>query len=151
MNPEGVVKEFFDRWNKHDVDGAVALLDPKIVGSNPLVLQRTVGKEGARKGIEAYNKAFPDLKMAITQIVVQGDTVALEEVETATFKEPLEVATLALPPTNRSYELRVACFFRVTAGGLIAEMRNYWDTRTFFQQLGIDLESLSTFVKSVWL
>ena len=79
--------------------------------------------------------------MAITQIVAQGDTVALEEVETATFKEPLEVATLALPPTNRSYELRVACFFRVNAGGLIVEMRNYWDTRTFFQQLGIDVES----------
>jgi steroid delta-isomerase-like uncharacterized protein len=151
MDPEEVVKEFFDRWNKHDVDGAVALLDSKLVGSNPLVLQRTVGKEGARKGIEAYNKAFPDLKMQITKIVAQDDTVAVEEVEIATFKEPLEVATLTFPPTNRPYELRVACFFRVNAEGLIAEMRNYWDTRTFFQQLGIDLESLSTFIKSVWL
>jgi steroid delta-isomerase-like uncharacterized protein len=101
--------------------------------------------------MEAYNKAFPDLKMAITKIVAQDDTVVVEEVEIATFKEPLEVATLTLPPTNRPYELRVACFFRVNAEGLIAEMRNYWDTRTFFQQLGIDLESLSTFIKSVWL
>jgi steroid delta-isomerase-like uncharacterized protein len=138
-----------DRWNKRDVDGAIALLDSKLVGSNPLVLHWTVGNEGVRKGIEAYNKAFPDLKMAITTIVAQGDTVALEEVETATFKEPLEVATLTVPPTNRSYELRVACFFRVNADRLIAEMRNYWDTRTFFQQLGIDLEPFSTFVKSV--
>jgi steroid delta-isomerase-like uncharacterized protein len=151
MNPEEVVKEFFDRWNKHDVDGAIALLDSKIVGSNPLVVQRTVGKEGVRKGIEAYNKAFPDLKMAITKIVAQGDTVAVEEIETATFKEPLEVATVTLPPTNRPYELRVGCFFRVNADGLIAEMRNYWDTRTFFQQLGVDIESFFTFVKSVWL
>jgi steroid delta-isomerase-like uncharacterized protein len=114
-------------------------------------VQRTVGKEGVRKGIEAYNKAFPDLEMAITKVVAQDDTVAVEEVETATFKEPLEVATLTLPPTNRPYELRVACFFRVNADGLIAEMRNYWDTRTFFQQLGVDLESFSAFVKSVWL
>ena len=72
MNPEEVVKEFFDRWNKHDVDGAVALLDSKLVGSNPLVLQRIVGREGIRKGAEAYNKAFPDLKMAITQIVLRA-------------------------------------------------------------------------------
>jgi limonene-1,2-epoxide hydrolase len=87
--------------------------------------------------------------MAITKIIAHGDTVALEEVETATFKEPLEVATLTVPPTNSSYELRVACFFRVNADRLIAEMRNYWDTRTFFQQLEIHLESFPTFVKSV--
>jgi steroid delta-isomerase-like uncharacterized protein len=149
MDPEEVVKEFFDRWNKYDVDGAVALLDSEIEASNPLVLHRRMGKEGVRKGIEAYNKAFPDLKMAITKIVARDDTVALEEVETATFKEPLEVATLTIPPTNRSYELHVACFFRVNAEGLIAEMRNYLDTRTFLQQLGVDLESLSAFAKSV--
>jgi steroid delta-isomerase-like uncharacterized protein len=143
MNPEKIVKKFFDQWNAYDVDGAVALLDSEVVASNPLVLQRRSGKEGARKGIAAYNKAFPDLKMEITTIVAHGDTVAVEEVETATFKGPLEAATLAIPPTNKSYELRVACFFRVNAEGLIAEMRNYWDTRTFFQQLGIDLESFS--------
>ena len=87
--------------------------------------------------------------MEITTIVARGDTVAVEEVEIATFKGPLEVATLAIPPTNRSYELRVACFFRVNAKGLIAEMRNYWDTRMFFEQLGIDLESFSKVIMSI--
>jgi hypothetical protein len=57
--------------------------------------------------MEAYNKAFPDLKMEITKIVAQDDTVAVEEVETATFKDPLEAATLTIPPTKRCYELRV--------------------------------------------
>jgi len=149
MNPEEIVKKFFDRWNKHDVDGAVALLDSEVVGSNPLVLQRKSGKEAVRKGIEAYNKAFPDLKMEIMKIVAHGDTVAVEEVETATFNGPLKVATLTIPPTNQSYELHVACFFRVNADGLIEEMRNYWDTRTFFQQLGIDPESFSKFMRSM--
>jgi steroid delta-isomerase-like uncharacterized protein len=149
MNPEEIVKKFFDRWNKHDVDGAVALLDSEVVGSNPLASQRKYGLEGVRKGMVALTKAFPDLKMEITEIVAHGDTVALEEVETATFKGPLEVATITIPPTNRSYELRVACFFRVNAKGLIAEMRNYWDTRSYFQQLGIDPESFSKFMMSM--
>ena len=149
MNPEEVVKKFFDSWNEHDVDSAVALLDSEVVGSNPLASQQKYGLEGVRKGIEAYNKAFPDLKMNITKIVTHGDTVAVEEVETATFKDPLEVATLTIPPTNRFYELRVACFFRVNAKGLIAEIRNYWDTRMFFQQLGIDPESFSKFMGSM--
>jgi len=149
MNPEEIVKKFFDRWNAYDVDGAVALLDSEVVASNPLVLQRRSGKEDVRKGIDAYNKAFPDLKMEIIKIVAQGDTVAVEEVETATFKGPLEVATLTIPPTDRPYELRVACFVRVNAKGLIAEMRNYWDTRIYFQQLGIDPESFSKFMMSM--
>jgi hypothetical protein len=54
---------------------ADALLDSEIEASNPLVLRRRMGKEGVRKGIEAYNKAFPDLKMAITKIVARDDTV----------------------------------------------------------------------------
>ena len=149
MNPEEVVKKFFDRWNEHDVDGTAAPLDSEVVGSNPLASQQKYGLEGVRKGIEAYNKAFPDLKMEITKIVVQVDTVAVEEVETATFKGPLKVATLTIPPTNQSYELHVACFFWVNADGLIAEMRNYWDTRTFFQQLGIDPESFSKVIISM--
>jgi steroid delta-isomerase-like uncharacterized protein len=149
MNPEEIVKKFFDRWNKHDVDGAVALLDSEVVGSNPLASQWKYGLEGVRKGIESLTKAFPDLKMEITKIVARGDTVALEEVETATFKGPLEVATVTIPPTNRSYELRVACFIRVNSKGLIAEMRNYWDTRSYFQQIGIDPESFSKFMRSM--
>ena len=53
MNPEEIVNKFFDGWNEHDVDGVVTLLDSEVVGSNPLVSQRNIGKEGVRKGIEA--------------------------------------------------------------------------------------------------
>ncbi|MGB8312609.1 MAG: ester cyclase [Halobacteriota archaeon] len=149
MNPEEIVNKFFDGWNKHDVNGVVTLLDSEVVGSNPLVSQRKIGKEGVGKEIEAYTKAFPDLKMEIIKTVAQGDTVAVEEVETATFKGPLELSTLTIPPSNRFYEMRVACFFRVNAKGLIAEIRNYWDTRNFFQQLGIDPKSFLEFTRSV--
>jgi len=142
MNSEEVVTKFFDHWNKHDVDGAIAPLDSEVVGSNPLTAQRKYGLEGVRKGIEALTKAFPDLKMEITKILSHADTVALEEVETATFKGPLEGVTLITPPANRAYELHVACFFRINAEDLIAEMRNCWDTRSYFQQLGIDPEPL---------
>jgi len=148
MNPEEVVNKFFDCWKKRDVDGVITLLDSEVIGSNPLVSQRKIGKEGVQKGIEAYTKAFPDLKMEIIKIVAQGDTVAVEEVETATFKGPLELSTLTIPPSNRSYEMRVACFFRVNVNGLIAEIRNYWDTRNFFQQLGIDPNSFLEFMRS---
>lgn len=149
MNSEEVVTKFFDVYNKHDVDGAAALLKSEVVASNPLASQQTYRKEGVRKGMVALTKAFPDLKMEITKIISHGDTVALEEVETGTFRGPLEGVTLIIPPTNRAYELHVACFFRINAEGLIAEMRNYWDTRSYFQQLGIDPGSFTQFMRSV--
>ena len=149
MNPEEIVKKFFNRWNKHGVDGAAALLESEVVVSNPFASQRKIGKEGVRKGMAALTKAFPDLNMEITKIFALGDTVALEEIETATLRGSLEGATLTISPTYKSYELRVACFFRVNVKGLIAEMRNYWDTRSYFQQLGIDPESFSKFMMSM--
>ncbi len=91
MNPGETVKKFLDRWNKHDVDGIVTLLDAEIVGSNPLLdPHKQRGIEGVREGTTALIRAFPDIKMEIAKTVVQGDTVAVEYVETAALKALLQ-------------------------------------------------------------
>ena len=150
MNPGETVKKFLDRWNKHDVDGIVTLLDAEIVGSNPLLdPHKQRGIEGVREGTTALIRAFPDIKMEIAKTVVQGDTVAVEYVETATLKGPFELSTLSTQPTNRSYKLPVALFFRVNDKGLIVELRSYWDTRKYFQQIGIDPASFLEFGRSI--
>jgi len=46
----------------------------------------------------------------------------------------------ALAPTNRSYNLPVASFFRINPQGLIVEQRTYWDTADWADQMGIDLK-----------
>jgi ketosteroid isomerase-like protein len=64
--------------------------------------------------------------------------VVCEVVETATFTGSLDWPTGAIAPTNKSYKLPFAAFFRIDAQGLIAEQRNYWDTADWIRQVGID-------------
>ena len=71
-------------------------------------------------------------------IMAEGDKVACEVIETATFTGPMELPSGVLAPTNRSYKLPVASLFRVNAQGLIIEQRTYWDTADWERQIGID-------------
>lgn len=69
--------------------------------------------------------------MRLDRVIVNDDSVAVEELETA-----------VLTATNRSYSMHVACFFRVNTEGLIVEIHNYWDTKTYFEQLETDPKAL---------
>lgn len=127
------VRLFFDAWNRKDLDGLVALLGAQVNGRNPLSGQENaIAKEDFRTILQKNLQAFPDLHMRVDRLISDGEIVAIEELETAT-----------LAFTNQSYEMPVACFFRVNSEGMIVEIHNYWDTKTYFQQIGTDPETLS--------
>ena len=86
--------------------------------------------------------AFPDWIDQITLIIAQDEMVAYEYLETATFTGSFQSPNGAIPPTNQSYSIRVATFFRVNFKGLIAEMRSYFDRTVFISQTGISLHSM---------
>ena len=85
-----------------------------------------------------FMKALPDLREEIVSVVAEGDKVACQIIETATFTGPMELPTGPVAPTNRAYTLPVASFFRLDAHGLLVEQRTYWDTADWAQQIGID-------------
>ncbi len=78
------------------------------------------------------------LKETVLSIVSEGDRGVYEVVETATFTGALGWPTGTIAPTNRSYKLPFAAFFRVNAQGLIFEQRNYLDTANWILQVGIE-------------
>jgi predicted ester cyclase len=90
------------------------------------------------KGFKMFDKALPNLKEELVSIIAEDDRVVCEVVETATFSGPMEFPTGVIAPTNRSYKLPVASFFRVNSQGLIVEQRTYWDTADWADQMGID-------------
>jgi predicted SnoaL-like aldol condensation-catalyzing enzyme len=99
---------------------------------------RAAGKDMIAKGFTMFDKALPDLKEEVVSITAEGDRVACQVMETATFTGPMDLATGVVAPTNRSYKLPVASFFRVDAQGFIVEQRTYWDTANWAKQIGID-------------
>ena len=138
MTAEETVNAYWRAWTEHNLDGLLRLLAPDFVSRSSLSNGRPAGKDMIAKGFSMFDKALPNLREEVVSIVAEGDRVACEVVETATFTGPMELSTGAIEPTNRSYILPVASFFRINPSGLIAEQRTYWDTARWAEQIGID-------------
>jgi len=137
MTPKEIVTKYWEAYTKHDQAGILLLLAPDYALRSPLS-GGAATKDMVAGGLKLFEKSFPDLKEEVTSMIVEGDRVACEVMETATFTDSLDWPTGAIAPTNKFYKLPFAAFFRVNAEGLIAEQRNYWDTAAWIRQVGID-------------
>jgi len=138
VTPEETIRAYWRAWTEHKLGDLLALLAPDFVSRSSLSQGRAAGKDMIAKGFEMFDRALPNLREEVVRVVVDGDQVACEVVETATFSGPMVLPTSVLAPTNRSYTLPVASFFRIGACGLIVDQRTYWDTADWAQQIGID-------------
>jgi predicted ester cyclase len=93
----GLVRRFVEEvWNKGNMSVADELLSPNVKLYEP-VLGDLAGIEGAKQHIRLFRTAFPDLNIAIDDIVVAGDKVFVRWTGTGTHKGSL----MGLQPTNR--------------------------------------------------
>jgi len=146
LTPKEVVEKLIEAWNVHDIDTSRALIDPEFVYSTPGMMNqgiKSIGKDAMLNQVWMMcYRAFPDCHIHTTNIIAEGDEVVLEEIETGTMKNPMEMPDGSIPATNRAYKVPYAFFFKVNAKGLITSMRVYTDTWQFMTQLGIHPEVL---------
>jgi steroid delta-isomerase-like uncharacterized protein len=127
-----IVREGWDAWNAHDIEGAGKNLDERHVWETDTLPAPVVGRDGYRQAMQMYVRAFPDLRFTIDQLLPSGDYVVTQYTATGTQKGEL----MGIPPTNRRAE---------THGCTVAEIRNgkvirtsvYWDTGHLLRQLGV--------------
>jgi steroid delta-isomerase-like uncharacterized protein len=136
--PEETVQDYWRAWSEHNLDHLLALLAPGFISRSSLGQGRPAGKDLIAKGFKVFVNALPDLRENIVSLFGQENRVACEVIETATFTRPMELPAAVIAPTNRSYKLPVASFFRLDAQGLIVEQRTYWDTANWAEQIGLD-------------
>ena len=128
-------------WNAHDA-GAIAALytsdatvrdaaDP----DNP-----AVGSEAVRGRAEAILSAFPDAKLEMRSITIEGDRVAHEWLFTGTHDGEL----LGVPATGRQTRNIGVSVERVNDEGLTVEETAYWDVAIFLRQVGALPEPTAT-------
>jgi predicted ester cyclase len=67
---------------------------------------------------------------------LDGMAVATEHTGRGTHTGPFPTHEGEIPPTGRSVEVRFGEFFQLR-DGKICLMRAYWDSATFFRQLGV--------------
>jgi steroid delta-isomerase-like uncharacterized protein len=93
-----VVKSLYPLFEKKDEKAFLALLTDDFVHSDQPEPEDVKGKEGAKKELATWLKAFPDLKMNVTNAWAFGDIVVTEVETTGTLKGPLG----ALKPNGKS-------------------------------------------------
>jgi len=84
--------------------------------------------------ISSLRKAYPDMKIEVEHINVDGDTVIARVLFTGTNMGPRG----DMPPTNKKVSLHSAWFFKIQ-DGVIVEQRDYANMATVFDQLGFTL------------
>jgi steroid delta-isomerase-like uncharacterized protein len=138
MTPKETISSYWRAWTEHNLESLLCLLDPEFTSRSSLSQGRPASKDMIAKGFKMFDKALPNLKEEVVSIVAEENRVVCEVLETATFSGPMELPMGVIIPTNRSYKLPIASFFRINSQGLILEQRTYWDTADWAQQIGID-------------
>lgn len=114
-----------------DIDRLVdQLFTPDFVDHNPEPWQAP-GSEGVKQYIRELNRAFPDIKFTLKDIIAEGDKVATRTVVTGTHKGDFS----GIPPTGKTFSVDDFDVFRVVDGKIV-EHWGILDTHKMLVQLG---------------
>jgi len=134
---EVLVREHMDSENRHEFDATMATFDhPRY----ELIATGDVydGPEEVARYFEETRTAFPDQRNEIIALHHADDAVLVEAWVRGTHLGPYR----GLPPTGRSWELRILADFLFDEDRLVCE-RVYFDSATVLRQLGIAHDPLS--------
>jgi steroid delta-isomerase-like uncharacterized protein len=118
-------------WNRYG-----AMLADDAVYEEEATRQRVQGKSQVIEAVKRWATAFPDLKGTVKQTHASGDRVVVEIVWDGTHQGPLTGPFGNIPATNKHGSVpavEVVTF----DGGLISEIRHYFDLMTILQQIGV--------------
>ncbi len=130
--PTQTVQAFLDAFAGHDVDAALAVVDPRVsVTVHPLGLHDQ-GADALRTVLADLVRGFPDLMISVSRVITTGDVV------TALFKAEGTQAAGYAGAINQEKHLDIDQAWRfVTAGGLITSVDAYWCQAQLYRRLAV--------------
>ncbi len=123
-------------WDQHNVDDFVALFASDFVFRDVSVPEVFTTPEGVRRYMEAWYKAFPDMRAKTTNRVVSENQVAGEVQFTATHSGPLNFGGTEIPATGKSV-VGGGSYFAKVEDGKIVSFTAYPDAAGLMAQLGL--------------
>ena len=123
-----------DVWNTGDVAALRAYVAPDVI-QHGFAPEPTRGLAAVAQGFAAFRAAFPDLTVAIDDLIAEDDRVAVRYTMRGTHRGPLAVAGGSLPPSDRSMNVSGINIVHL-AGGRIAAGWARLDQLGLLQQLG---------------
>jgi ketosteroid isomerase-like protein len=130
--PTQTVQAFLEAFGRHDIDGAMAHVDPQAsVIVHPLGLH-DAGPDTLRQVLADLVRSFPDLMISVSAVIATGDVV------TAQFKAEGTQAAGYAGTINQEKHLDIDQAWRFTAGdGLITGVSAYWCQAQLYRRLAV--------------
>jgi len=132
-DPEALVRSFFERLDRHDVDRALALVDPDAEVLFPAVGVCGRAEPDGRAFLENLVSAFPDLAVRATNVfATSGGTVVAEIVA-----EGSQAADFyGILNQRKHMDVRQAWVLAVV-DGQVRRLRAYWCQNQLYRRLGV--------------
>ncbi len=131
-NKETARRVFEEVFNQQPSQGAQAFAVQDYINHDPS------GKamQGAAQNMAGFRAAFPDVHATITQMLGEGDLVAVQWSASGTHQQPIAHWTpeFAVPATGKSVRVTEFSLLRFS-GDTIEEVWNYRDTYHLLGQL----------------
>jgi hypothetical protein len=125
-----IVRKMFEAINKQSLASLNELMAPDFVLH--MHTRQTQGWEVNRQVVEDEIKAFPDLHVAIEDIIAEGDEVCVRLQETATHTGEYR----GLAPTGKKLSYTVVAIWRIVEDKIVEGWITY-DQMDFLKQLGV--------------
>jgi ketosteroid isomerase-like protein len=110
-----LVEARFDTFNRHDLNGLVALYAPDAVLTSPGFCQDRIGLAGARRAYDELFQAVPDIQDHVTLVVIDQNHIAMQFIARST-------------RPGAAFEVHIANFLTVDHG-LITRDDAYYDAK----------------------
>jgi predicted ester cyclase len=131
-----VVKAYYEAWNRHDMDAAIAYFSAETRNHG-----RPVGHAGLRMVWADILLRFPDAQQGIIDVLAAGSDVVVLNTYAGTHSGVGRLAIdggllVGVAPTNRTFSVQHIHWFTLQ-GGLIVEHRATRDDIGMMVQLGL--------------
>ncbi len=132
-----LVREIHARFSRGDLASCGELVTDDIeVVLHPMG-QTFRGREEFLQFMQLFHTAFPDIAITHTNLVVEGDQVAVEFIWNGTHTGPLMSPGGAIAPTGKRVERSPVAEFMKLRNGKVARIANYQDMASWMRQLGL--------------
>jgi ketosteroid isomerase-like protein len=131
----GLVSLFYERFDRGDIDDAVALFSEKLETTDP-GMGTVYGLASFRSYLETFKRAMPDARALVEHIYEVDGTVIVEGRFMGTHTGPLSSPDGDVAPTGATVDLRFTDVSHVD-GGVIVSYHTYYDQLGLLTQLGL--------------